>query len=79
MGCQIVVELGDLATELVRAAVLLGPTMDPTGGVVGQIGRLLMDQFREPLSLVPLQAFDYPGNGPIRTVNSCCITSLVRL
>jgi pimeloyl-ACP methyl ester carboxylesterase len=65
MGCQVVAE-----TENVSAAVLLGPTMDPSGGVLGQVGRLVMDQFREPLSLIPLQAFDYLHNGPIRTVRT---------
>jgi 2-hydroxy-6-oxonona-2,4-dienedioate hydrolase len=68
MGCQVIVELADLAPECISAAVLLGPTMDPSGGVVGQVRRLFMDQFREPVSLIPLQAFDYLGNGPIRTV-----------
>jgi pimeloyl-ACP methyl ester carboxylesterase len=70
MGCQIVVELAALAPEMVRAAVMLGPTMDPSGGVLGQVGRLFLDQFREPMSLVPLQAFDYIGNGPIRTIGT---------
>jgi 2-hydroxy-6-oxonona-2,4-dienedioate hydrolase len=68
MGCQMIVELADFAPECIGAAVLLGPTMDPSGGVLGQVGRLFVDQFREPISLIPLQAFDYIGNGPIRTV-----------
>ena len=68
MGCQVIVELADLAPACVEAAVLLGPTMDPSGGVMGQVGRLFLDQFREPVSLIPLQAFDYLGNGPVRTV-----------
>jgi pimeloyl-ACP methyl ester carboxylesterase len=67
MGCQVIVELADLAPESIRGAVLLGPTMDPTGGVLGQVTRLLTDQLREPLSLVPLQALDCLRNGPVRT------------
>jgi pimeloyl-ACP methyl ester carboxylesterase len=68
MGAQIVVELAGLAPNSLCGAILLGPTMDPSGGVFGQVGRLLMNAFREPFRLVPLLAFDYLRNGPIRTI-----------
>jgi 2-hydroxy-6-oxonona-2,4-dienedioate hydrolase len=69
MGCQILVELADLDSGCMLAAALLGPTMDQTAkSRLSHVLRLLKDQFREPPSLVPLQAFDYLGNGPIRTI-----------
>ena len=69
MGCQILVELADLAPECVVAAAFLGPTMDQTvNSRFSHVVGLFMDQFREPPTLIPLQAFDYLGNGPIRTV-----------
>jgi pimeloyl-ACP methyl ester carboxylesterase len=34
------------------------------------VGRLFRDQLHEPLSLLPMQAFDYIGNGPIRTIKT---------
>jgi 2-hydroxy-6-oxonona-2,4-dienedioate hydrolase len=71
MGCQILVELADLDSECVTAAALLGPTMDQTAkSRYSHVVRLFKDQFREPPSLVPLQAFDYLGNGPIRTYST---------
>jgi 2-hydroxy-6-oxonona-2,4-dienedioate hydrolase len=71
MGCQITVELADLWHEATIAAVLTGPTMDQTvGSPFTHIWRLLRDQFHEPISLVPLQAFDYVTNGPLRTVET---------
>jgi 2-hydroxy-6-oxonona-2,4-dienedioate hydrolase len=69
MGCQVLVELADLDSGCMPAAALLGPTMDQTvKSRLSHVVRLLKDQFREPPSLVPLQAFDYLGNGPIRTI-----------
>jgi 2-hydroxy-6-oxonona-2,4-dienedioate hydrolase len=69
MGCQILVELADLDPQCMVAAALLGPTMDQTAkSRFSHVVGLLKDQFREPPSLVPMQAFDYLGNGPVRTV-----------
>jgi 2-hydroxy-6-oxonona-2,4-dienedioate hydrolase len=68
MGCQIMVELADLWPESMCAAVLLGPTIDATAKhPLAHIWRLFKDQFREPATLVPMQAFDYLRNGPLRT------------
>ena len=67
MGCQIIAELADIEPATIRAAALLGPTMDDSAGAVAHVLRLLQDQFHEPLPLVPLQAFDYLKNGPLRT------------
>lgn len=71
MGCQILVELAHIDREIVRGLVFLGPTMDqfaPTR--LSHVGRLLLDQFAEPPTLVPLQAYDYLSNGPLRTIKT---------
>jgi 2-hydroxy-6-oxonona-2,4-dienedioate hydrolase len=69
MGCQIIVELANLNADCVLAAALLGPTMDQTvNSPLSHVIGLFKDQFREPPTLVPLQAFDYLSNGPIRTI-----------
>jgi 2-hydroxy-6-oxonona-2,4-dienedioate hydrolase len=71
MGCQVIVELADLSPTSLMAAALLGPTMDQTAkGRLSHVIGLFMDQFREPPTLVPLQAFDYLSNGPFRTVST---------
>lgn len=71
MGCQVIVELADLAPSCLKAVVLLGPTMDQTAkSRLSHVIGLLMDQFREPPTLVPLQAFDYLSNGPFRTIST---------
>jgi 2-hydroxy-6-oxonona-2,4-dienedioate hydrolase len=71
MGCQIMVELAELWPDLMCAAVLLGPTMDGTARHgFSHVWRLFKDQFREPALLIPLQAFDYLTNGPLRTIQT---------
>jgi pimeloyl-ACP methyl ester carboxylesterase len=72
MGCQIIAELAaTVDPACVTAAILLGPTMDRHANrPQAHVFRLLKDQFREPASLVPLQAFDYLTNGPIRTIRT---------
>ena len=68
MGAQVVVELGCITHERMEAAVLLGPTMDQTRSTpYAHIWRLLSDQLVEPPWLVPLQAYDYLSEGPLRT------------
>jgi pimeloyl-ACP methyl ester carboxylesterase len=69
MGCQVLVELADLHPACMLAAALLGPTMDQTvSSPLSHVVGLFKDQLWEPLSLIPLQAFDYLNNGPIRTI-----------
>lgn len=69
MGCQVLVELADLNPGCMLAAALLGPTMDQTvNSPLSHVVGLFKDQFREPPTLIPLQAFDYLHNGPIRTI-----------
>ena len=71
MGCQILVELAWIQPSRMLGCAFLGPTMDqyaPTS--LSHVLRLFLDQFREPASLIPLQAFDYLNNGPIRTVKT---------
>ncbi|HYO82091.1 MAG TPA: alpha/beta hydrolase, partial [Bryobacteraceae bacterium] len=71
MGCQIMVETAALRQEALCAAVLLGPTMDKTAWhPLAHPWRLFRDQFYEPAALVPLQAFDYLNNGPLRTIQT---------
>lgn len=71
MGCQIAVEYMLRCRHRVQACVMLGPTMDAYArNTPAQIWRLLRDQFHEPPSLVPLQAFDYLRFGPIRTLTT---------
>ena len=54
MGCQVITELAARHPERVERAVLQGPTMDPRRrGVLGQVGRFLLDVPREPPSLLP--------------------------
>ncbi len=59
-GCQLIADLAVRCPGLVGRAVLQGPTMDPAArSVPRQIGRLLLDAPREPLSLVPIEFLDY--------------------
>jgi pimeloyl-ACP methyl ester carboxylesterase len=71
MGCQVIVELAHADASCMLAAAMLGPTMDQTvSSRLSHVIGLLKDQFREPPTLVPLQAFDYLHNGPIRTIRT---------
>ena len=59
MGCQVIVELALRHPGLVERAVLQGPTMDPRArSAPRQMGRLLIDTTREPLSLVAIEGLD---------------------
>ncbi|MBA3416014.1 MAG: alpha/beta hydrolase [Chloroflexia bacterium] len=67
LGCQIVVDLAVRHPARLSGAVLVGPTGDPeAAGLLGMFARLLADVPREPLSALPLQAFDYLTAGPLR-------------
>lgn len=69
MGCQILVELADVDSSAMVGAAFLGPTMDQYATTaMSHVLHLAMDQFHEPPSLFFIQAFDYLGNGPLRTV-----------
>ena len=71
MGCQILVELAHLDASAMIGLGFLGPTMDQYArSRLSHVLRLFGDQFCEPPSLIPLQAFDYLGNGPIRTIKT---------
>lgn len=59
MGCQVVTELALRHPGPVRKVVLQGPTMDRRGrGAVRHVGRLLLDNLREPPSLLAVEVFD---------------------
>ena len=71
MGCQALVELALRYPDTVGRLVLLGPTFDKTAPHrLSQVWRLFLDQFREPLSLVPMQAFEYLHFGTSRTLKT---------
>ena len=71
MGCQVAVELAIRRPELVRALVLVGPTVDPAGASLARhTARLLADVPREPLALTAVVAVDYVRAGPLRTLRS---------
>jgi pimeloyl-ACP methyl ester carboxylesterase len=71
LGCQVVVDLALRHPTRLSCAVLAGPTGDPdAAGLLGMIGRLLADVPREPLSALPLQAFDYLAAGPLRDLRT---------
>ena len=71
LGCQVVVDLAVRHPGRLSCAVLAGPTGDPeAAGLLGMVGRLLADVPREPLSALPLQAFDYLSAGPLRDLRT---------
>ena len=67
LGCQIVVDLATHSPELLGPVVLAGPTMDRRArSAPQQIGRLCGDQWKEPLALWGVLAYDYLVCGPRR-------------
>lgn len=63
-GCQIIVELAIRHPHRVTRAVFLAPTVDPEARTaVRQIGRILIDAFREPFTLLPIAIYDYLAAG----------------
>ena len=71
LGCQVVVDLALRHPARLSCAILVGPTGDPeAAGLPGMVGRLLLDVPREPLSALPLQAFDYLTAGPLRNLRT---------
>jgi 2-hydroxy-6-oxonona-2,4-dienedioate hydrolase len=70
-GCQIVVDLAVRYPELVERAVLQGPTMDPQARTAWQqLGRLLRNSRREPLSHGFISAREYPRCGLLRLMKT---------
>lgn len=68
-GAQIIVELAVRHPKRISRAVLIGPTLDPSGGVgPRQIGRLLLDAAREPCLLDLVQIWDYLRFGARRLI-----------
>ncbi len=60
LGCQIIAEAAIQQPARVTQAVLVGPTIDAQArSAVRQLWRLVKDIPREPLSLVPIVAWDY--------------------
>ena len=69
MGCQYAVELAVRRPELVRALVLVGPTVDPRARTLPQqFVRLLVGAWYEPFRLVGIVALDYLTLGPVDTL-----------
>jgi 2-hydroxy-6-oxonona-2,4-dienedioate hydrolase len=68
LGCQTIAALVLRHPELVRRAVLIGPTMDRRArSTLRQFGRLLMDSTREVPAQPLLTLLDYWITGPYRT------------
>ncbi len=68
LGCQILLDVAVRRPELVRALVLVGPTVDPAGRSIPRlVGRAAVDVFREAPSLWPLIVSEYLKAGVVRT------------
>lgn len=60
LGCQVIIELAVRYPQVVERIILVSPTTDPSARTVWQqVGRILRDALREPLSLILLAASDY--------------------
>ncbi len=71
MGCQVAVELAAREPARVAALTLIGPTFDhSTESLFRNAVHLFQDAVREPLSLIPLQTYDYLHNGPFKTIKA---------
>lgn len=71
MGCQVLVDLASRAPARIDSLVLTSPTVDPQARTgPEQIERLIEDIPREPLSLLPIIAYDYLRFGPARFVET---------
>lgn len=67
LGCQVATELAVRRPELVRALVLVGPTVDPSArSGVRHAFRLALDTWFEPPRLSALVLREYLGYGPRR-------------
>jgi len=67
LGCQVISTLAQREPQRVRAAVLVGPTMDPSAsGGVRALGRLLADAPRERPREIPVALGDYRRAGARR-------------
>jgi pimeloyl-ACP methyl ester carboxylesterase len=71
MGCQVIIDLAVRYPDLINAAVLVGPTVDPAARTVPrEIGRGALDLLGEPLFYWPVLAWDYLIAGPVRTLRT---------
>ncbi|HEU5363734.1 MAG TPA: alpha/beta hydrolase [Gaiellaceae bacterium] len=71
LGCQVAAELAVRRPGLVRGLVLIGPTWDPGAPTVfRQFLRLANGSYREPLSLLPVLAYEYARWGPRRLLRT---------
>ena len=67
MGCQVGVNLAMARPQLVAGLVLVDPTLDPyRKSWWRELGWLLLDVPREPLSLLGITVWDYLRSGPRR-------------
>ena len=71
VGCQVISSLASRYPRMVRAAVLVSPTMDPaSSGPVRDLVRLVLDGPRERVSEIPLALADYRKAGLRRIVRT---------
>ncbi|URM92491.1 alpha/beta hydrolase [Streptomyces sp. MRC013] len=66
VGCQVIAAFAARHPRLVHGTVLIGPALDPDVPAWCQVGRLLADAPREPLSLLAVATADYLLTGPLR-------------
>jgi 2-hydroxy-6-oxonona-2,4-dienedioate hydrolase len=74
-GCQVVAELALRHPEKIASIVLAAPTVDPRARTTfSQLGCLIVNATREPLSLVPLVIRDYLRAGLMRAARTLQIS-----
>jgi pimeloyl-ACP methyl ester carboxylesterase len=67
LGCQIVIALASRQPQCLRAAILVGPTVDPAyRGWLPHAMRLVLGATREQSGLLPVVLRDYLRMGPAR-------------
>ncbi len=71
LGCQVIVDLAARRPDVVQAAILVGPTIDPQApSVLAQLARGARDLLHEPWSLLPILLADYLITGTGRMLRT---------
>jgi pimeloyl-ACP methyl ester carboxylesterase len=72
LGCQVIVDPAVRYPRQVRAAILVGPTVDRVDHTFArQLWRAVRDLLREPWSLWPILVLDYWATGTKRLLDTC--------
>ncbi len=60
LGCPLIVELAATHPDRVKSTVLVSPAGGPMNQPLGRaVGQMMLDSYREPLSMVPIAVSDY--------------------